>query len=184
MDAEVTKSPLQFEYEIEKTRKELASLKRNWKQKKEASLTKLLGFRAEKKELDAVLAETERGYRAYCLLLEPIANLESRDPDLLQVSLQELGRLHPALATCMADMLQQAQGLATGTDGTETRRVFQAREAHKTAAEQIQRKTREVYAAMKEEKENVTAYANRLTHIIQDKKEQCQRQTKIYGMGL
>jgi hypothetical protein len=184
MDAEITKSPLQFEYEIEKTRKELDSLKTNWKQKQEASQAKLLAFRAEMKELDAVLAETERGYRAYCLLLDPLANLESKDPDLLLISLQELGKLHPELASWVADLRQQANGLTAGTAGTETRRVWQAREAHKNAMEHIQRKTRAMYAAMKEEKENVADYSTRLTRIIEEKKEQCLLQSRIYGIGL
>jgi hypothetical protein len=184
MAAETIKSPLQIKYEIGKTRNELSALLRNWKQKKSASLAKLLSFRSELKELDAVLAETEKGYRAYCRLLNPLSDLVHADPDRLTGALTELEKLHPALASCVTHMLQEAAGLTNDNGGTETGRVLRAREAHKTASEHIQRKTREVYAAMKEEKENVEAYAVRLTNIIEEKNKQFQLQSKTYGIGL
>jgi hypothetical protein len=184
MSADTIKSPLQFNYEIEKTQKELASLLINWEKKKNSSLAKLLTFRAELKELDSVLAETEKGYRAYCSLLNPLSNLLHADPGRLDSTLAELEKLHPGLASCLAGMLQQAQGLTHDPEGTETKRVLQAREAHKNASAHILRKTREIYAAMKEEKGNVEAYSARLTGIIAERTQQLQQQTKIYGVGL
>jgi hypothetical protein len=184
MTGETIKSPLQIKYEVGKTQNELSALLRNWKQKKNASLAKLLGFRSELKELDAVLAETEKGYRAYCRLLNPLSGLANTDPDRLTTALTALEQLHPALASCVTNMLQEAAGLTNDTDGTETWRVLRAREVHKAASEHIQRKTRDVYAAMKEEKEQVEAYAVRLKNIIEEKNKQFQLQSKTYGIGL
>jgi hypothetical protein len=118
------------------------------------------------------------------MLLNPLSGLAHTDPDRLTAALTALEKLHPALASCMTTMLREAAGLTEDSDGTETWRVLRAREAHKTASEHIQRKTREIYAAMKEEKENVDAYAIRLNDIIEEKNKQFQLQSKTYGIGL
>jgi chromosome segregation ATPase len=183
MAVDIIKSPLQIKHEIEKTRKELSSLLTNWNKKKNTSLAKLLTFRAELKELDAVLAETEKGYRAYCLLLHPLSNWINAAPDRLNHSLTALQKLHPDLACCLTSIVEKASGLGD-PEATETSRVLRAREAHKNASEHILRKTRDIYAAMKEEKGNVEAYSARLAGIIAEKNLQLQHQIKIYGVGL
>jgi hypothetical protein len=136
------------------------------------------------KELDAVLAETEKGYSAYCFLLNPISDLIKADPGRLSNSITELEKLHPELASCLTSILQQAQGLTNDLEGTEASRVLRAREAHKNASEHILGKTREIYAAMREEKEKVEAYSIQLKDIIAEKNQQLQHQIKIYGVGL
>jgi hypothetical protein len=106
------------------------------------------------------------------------------DPNRIKGTIVELGKLHPGLASYVTEILLVAGDLTNGTAGTETGRVVQAREVHKNASALIRRKTKEMYAAMKEERENVEAYSAQLTNIIQEKEKQSQLQIKIYGLGL
>lgn len=189
MAVAIIKSPLQLKHEIEKTKRELNALLTNWKKKKNTSQAKLLAFRADMKEMDALLAETEKGYSAYCALLGPLSRLMQADPERLNTFITDLEQLQPALASCLIPILQQAHALTNDAAGTETSRVLQAREAHKNASRHILQKTREIYAAMKEEKGKVEAYSARLTTLIAEKTQQLQHQNnphqmKIYGMGL
>ena len=184
MSSELIKSPSQLKYEAEKMELELASLLKNWKKKKVDSLMKIQGYRMEIKELDAVLAETERGYQAYQALLIPLMDIANHDPGKLDQILKNLVTQHPALTNWLTTMLQTASDLNSTNTATETGRVLQSRELHKNTTEHLRQKSREVYAALKTEKQNVEDYAAHLTSVIQEKKTQFERQIKTDGLGL
>ncbi|RDC66310.1 hypothetical protein [Adhaeribacter pallidiroseus] len=184
MSTELIKSPSQLKYEAEKTEQELVSLLKNWKKKKSTLLTKLQVFRTEIKELDAVLAETELGYQAYQALLSPLASIATNNPVKLDQTLQTLTNQHLELSEWITSMLQAAGDLSSFNTNTETNRVFRARELHKNNTAHLRHKSREVYVALKTEKQSVADYAAHLTTLIQEKKAQFLLQIKTDGIGL
>ncbi|MDB5260922.1 MAG: hypothetical protein JWQ14_203, partial [Adhaeribacter sp.] len=99
MSDNLVKSPMQLKYELDNIQNELASLLRNWKKKREDSLTRLISYRAELKELDAVMAATEEGYKAYLSLAQPILNLTIPSNQEGSASLAPFGDLSRDQAT-------------------------------------------------------------------------------------
>lgn len=184
MSSEILKSSSQLEYEIKQSKSELYSLQRNWKQKKNTSLFKLLSLRSAKKELDAVMAETEKGYQAYCLLLNSISHLASFDTTKLNDSLQEFENVDMEFVVSITSILHEAVNISNNTGGVETNRVLRQREKYNTELNYIHQKSKDIYAAMKEERKTVEAYSTHLSHIIREKQIQIEYQNKLFGKGL
>jgi hypothetical protein len=184
MSTDLVKSSLQLKFEIKNSKAELSSLQKNWKKKNNASLARILNFRAELKELDAVMAATEEGYKAYYGKLKPFQDFINTPGQSLNKATADLEKVNPALAILFNQLFQQAQSKNSDTEETETARVNLARALHQTATDHILRKSKEIYAALKEEKKNVADYSARLIKNIQEKEEQLQLQIKTDGIGM
>ncbi|MDB5261144.1 MAG: hypothetical protein JWQ14_425, partial [Adhaeribacter sp.] len=66
----------------------------------------------------------------------------------------------------------------------ETTRIKQARNVYKTQSEHLVRKTKEIYAAMGEEKQNIAVYAETLKNKIKETDAQLQAELKVSGMSI
>ena len=163
---------MQLQYELENVKNELTSLRNNSKKKKEESLSKMLNFRADIKEIDAVMAAREESYFAYCALAQPLLNMVMPDP------LQLTGEL----PTFFNNFQNQIQDL-TAAAQAEATRITHLRAAHQTQLTFIQRKSKEIYVALNEEKKSVDAYAALLQAKIQELEEQLSWQTNHVGLG-
>ena len=184
MSESLVKSPMQLKYELDNINNELATLLSNAKKKRNDSLTRLISYRAELKELDAVMAATEEGYKAYLLLAQPILNLTIPPGTDLNKSLTPFEEHHPDLKSVVVDYLRNLVGYTQAVQEKEETRINQARDVYKTQSGHILRKTKEIYTAMAAEKQQNEAYAETLTNKIKETEEQLQEQLKISGMGI
>ena len=184
MSDSLVKSPMQLKYELDNINKELTTLLHNAKKKRDDSLTRLISYRAELKELDAVMAATEEGYKAYLSLAQPIINLTIPPATDLDASLAPFQDLHPDLKSVVVEYLRSLVGYTQDAQEKEATRINQARDVYKTQSEHILRKTKEIYAAMGTEKQQNEAYAETLTNKIKETEAQLQAQLKVSGMGI
>ena len=140
----------------------------------------MLNFRSELKEIDAVMAATEKSYTAYCALAQPILNLINQNSIPVPAEITPLENPDSELTTTF----DQITDLINEAHATETLRITRARAEYETQSAHIQRKSKQIYAAMNEEKKSVDAYAALLQTKIQDLEEQFVLQIKIGGMGI
>ncbi|KAA5538962.1 hypothetical protein [Adhaeribacter rhizoryzae] len=173
MTTNLIKSPLQLKYELENVKQELTSLLNNSKKKKQESLSKMLNFRAEIKEIDAVMAAREESYTSYCALAQPLLNLVIPAPILFPVG----------LAAFITNIHQQIEDLTAAAE-TEACRITRLRAAHQTQLAFIQRKSKEIYLALNEEKKSVEAYASLLKAKMQELEGQFIYQTNQGSLGI
>ncbi len=183
MSDSLLKSPGQLKYELNNTQNELASLLNNWKKKKAESLGQMLAFRTELKEIDAVMAAREVSYTSYCALAKPLLNLVKPDNLLIQAKINQLEGVLPALTPWLTT-IQQVIEVTHAAEEAETKRIISVRAQHKSQSEYIQRKSKEIYGAMGEEKKSVDTYAALLQVKIQGLEEQYALQTKAAGLGI
>ncbi len=178
----LVKSTTQLRFELDRSKDELAFLLQNWEQKKSISASKITTYRAELKELDAVMAAREEGYKAYNFLIKQNLTLA----DFYQNS---LGTKIPAenfssdATTWIRPVIQHLISNTQAAEQAETARVSRTREIYKTQSDHIQRKSKEIYLTMKAEKENVEAYTVILTERIAALNAQLQLQIKTSGLG-
>jgi regulator of sigma D len=184
MSDSLVKSPMQLKYELENTQNELDTLLKNRKKKREDTLGRLINYRAELKEQEAVMAATEQGYKAYLSLTQFILNLPALPHINANVSVASFQENDADMIFQVADYVQKVVDFTEAAQEKEAERINQAREAFKTQSEHIVRKTKEIYAAMGEEKQQIEAYAETLTQKIKETEEQLQAQMKMSGMGI
>ncbi|PSR52359.1 hypothetical protein AHMF7605_01885 [Adhaeribacter arboris] len=178
MPAELCKSPMQLKYELDKINKELITLTDNYKKKKEEYLGQMVNFRAELKEIDAVMAATEVSYTSYCALTNAIrlSNLPK---------LSEPGSLQPDFPPFFAAILNQLIAITRTAEEAEAIRITQLRQEHQDRSVHIQQKTKDIYGLMNKENKNVETYTTLLQAKILELKDQLdQLQTKDVGLGI
>ena len=163
------KSLAQLQYELDKIKNERISLLNNWKKKKEESSARMLGFRAELKEIDAVIAAREEGYTAFRALANPILNLAN--PGNLSLP-PEPESLLPELTGSPTKFLNQIFNFTQAAETAETNLITRLRGEHQTQSTYIQGKSKEIYVSMSEEKKSVDQYAVLLQAKIQELEEQ------------
>ncbi|WP_146894401.1 hypothetical protein [Adhaeribacter aerolatus] len=175
---------MQLKYELDKINIELVSLLKNWKKKKNEYLARLVGYRAELKEFKAVLAATEEGHKVYLDLVQPILELlqPTENNTAPKANAEPQALVEPAVSA--ATYLRRLKDLIKAAQEKETTRITQARSIYKTNSEHILRKTKEIYTAMEEEKGQVDAYADILTHKCKATEMQLEAQLKTSGMGI
>jgi hypothetical protein len=183
MTTDLVKPPLQLTYELENLKNELTSLRNNSKKKKEQSLSKMLHFRAEIKEIDAVMAAREESYASFCALAQPLLNMVMPVPIPFPGELAHLESTQPELAAFYTNIFNQLQDLTAAAEA-ETFRITCLRAAHQTQSAYIQRKSKEIYVALNEEKKRVDAYATLLQTKIQELEEQFSLQLNKGGLGI
>jgi len=174
---------MQLKYELENLINELTSLLNNSRKKKEESLSKMLNFRAEIKEIDAVMAAREISYASYCALAQPLLNMVLPDSIPLPCEVAHLESTQSALAAFFTNILHHIQDLTAAAEA-ETFRITRLRADYQTQLAYIQRKSKEIYLAMNEEKKRVDTYATLLQSNIQGLEEQYMFQTKVGKLGL
>ncbi|MDQ3290240.1 MAG: hypothetical protein M3Q05_03005 [Bacteroidota bacterium] len=184
MSINVIKSPMQLKYELDNTKNELVTLLNSWKKKSAEWLGRIVTFRAELKEIDAVMAAIEISYGAYCALAKPVLEVIKPNSLPLQVKQSKLINLPPESSQSSSDLLNQILLLTRAASESENSRINRLRDEHQTQSIYIHQKSKEIYLLMGEEKKNVERYAALLKSKIQELEEQYRLQTKASGLGL
>lgn len=146
------KSPAQLEYELAKLKNERISLLNNWTKKKEESLARMVTFRAELKEIEAVKAAREESNAAFTALVEPILNLAKTGNLPLPMKPGNLESQRPESPATSSQIINQIGNLTQAAAAVEMRRIISHREEHLARSTYIQGKSKEIYVSLSEEK--------------------------------
>lgn len=166
---------MQLKYELEKIKNELTSLQKNWIRKNKESSDKIVNFRNELKERAAVMAAIEESYTSYCNLVTSLQHICGPDNDLQTTTIDEPETISPVNSQ-IQDCIRQAKE-------AEAERITRIRSEHKIQSNRIQRKSKDIYLALKEEKIKVDNYEVVLQTKINEREEQLTMQIKADGMG-
>lgn len=151
-----------MEYELTKLKQERISLLNNWNKKKEESLARILILRAELSEIDAVKAAREESYAAFGALADSILNLTEARNLLLSMKPDDSESQMLESTTTPWQIINQINNSTQAAAAAESRRMTSHRGEHQTRCTYIQRKSKDIYNSLSEEKKSVDQYATQL----------------------
>ncbi|QMU28366.1 hypothetical protein [Adhaeribacter radiodurans] len=183
MSSEMIKSPMQLKYELDNTKNELVALLNSWKKKSAEWSGRIVTFRADLKEIDAVMAATELSYTAYCALAKPILGVIKPSSSPLQVKQSKRESLPSESSVTSSVVLNQILSVTQAAVELENNRIDRLRDEHQTQSTFIHQKSKEIYRLLNEEKKNVDSYTTLLQSKIQGLEEQYALQTQTNGLG-